>query len=243
MNSIGKYIIFLFSMFTNRVSFKTYFHQTLDECVDIGIKSVVIITIVSVFIGAVTGIQIKFNLNSPFAQDFLVGFGVRNMVILELAPTVMCIILAGKVGSNIASQIGSMRISEQIDALEIMGINPTTYLVLPKIMASVFTFPLLIIVSGFLSIYSGYLATTLILTVAPDDYIHGLRYMFDPFTIRFALYKTVTFAFLISSIAAYKGYYVFGGAIAVGRASTEAVTNSCIAILAADYVLTQLLLY
>jgi phospholipid/cholesterol/gamma-HCH transport system permease protein len=229
-------------MFMNRVSLKTYVQQTLEECIDIGIKSIVIITIVSVFMGAVTGIQIHHNLQSPFAQDFLVGYGVRNMVLLELAPTVMAIIFAGKVGSNIASQIGSMRISEQIDALEIMGINPTTYLVLPKVVASIFTYPLLVILSGFLSIYSGYLATTLILSIAPDDYIYGLRFMFDPFLVRFALYKAVAFAFLVSSIASYKGYYVFGGAVAVGQASTNAVTNSCIAILGADYVLTQLLL-
>jgi phospholipid/cholesterol/gamma-HCH transport system permease protein len=242
MKSIGKYLIFLRSMFTNRVTLKTYFQQTIDECIDIGIKSLTIITIVSIFMGAVTGIQISYNLKSPFTQDFLVGYGVRNMVLLELAPTVMAIIFAGKVGSNIASQIGSMRISEQIDALEVMGVNPTTYLVLPKIIASLFTYPLLVILSGFLCIYSGYLATTLILSIAPDDYIYGLRFMFDPFSFRFALYKAVTFAFLVSSIAAYKGYYVFGGAVAVGQASTEAVTNSCIAILAADYVLTQLLL-
>lgn len=242
MKSIGKYVLFLRSLFVNRVSFKTYAQQVLEECIDIGVSSVLIITIVAVFMGAVTGIQISYNLKSPFAQDFLVGYGVRNMVLLELAPTVMAIIFAGKVGSNIASQLGSMRISEQIDALEVMGINTTTYLVLPKIIASLFTYPLLVIVAGFLAIYSGYLATTLILSIAADDYIYGLRFLFDPFTIRFALYKALTFAFLVSSIAAYKGYYVFGGAVAVGQASTEAVTNSCIAILAADYVLTQLLL-
>jgi phospholipid/cholesterol/gamma-HCH transport system permease protein len=242
MTGIGKYIIFLRSMFMNRVSFKTYLSQTLDECIAIGVNSVVIITIVSIFMGAVAGIQITYNLKSPFAENFLVGYGVRNMVLLELAPTVMAIIFAGKVGSNIASQIGSMRISEQIDALEIMGINPTTYLVLPKIIASLFTYPLLVILAEFVAIYSGYLATTLILAIPPEAYIDGLQFMFDPFTVYFSLYKAITFAFLVSSIASYKGYYVFGGAFAVGQASTEAVTNSCIAILGEDYVLTQLLL-
>ena len=135
-----------------------------------------------------------------------------------------------------------MRITEQIDALEVMGINPTTYLVLPKILASILMYPLLVILSGTLSIYSGYLAAKFVLPMAAEDYIYGIRLMFEPYTIQFAIYKSLAFAFLVSSIAAYKGFYVFGGAVAVGRASTEAVTNSCIAILAADYVLTQLLL-
>ena len=242
MKSLGKYCLFLCSMFSNRVAWKTYFQQTIDECINIGICSITIVSIVSIFIGAVTCIQISYNLKSPFAQDFLVGFGVRNMVILELAPTVMAIIFAGKVGSNIASQLGSMRITEQIDALEVMGINPTTYLVLPKIIASIFMYPLLVILSGSLAIYSGYLAAKFVLTMAAEDYIYGIRFMFEPYTIQFAIYKSIAFAFLVSSIASYKGFYVFRGAVAVGQASTEAVTNSCIAILAADYVLTQLLL-
>jgi len=243
MKSIGKYFLFLRSMFLNRVSLKTYIQQIFDECVAIGVSSIFIVAIVSTFIGAVTGIQLSYNLlKTPLSQDFFIGYGVRNMVILELAPTVNAIVFAGKVGSNIASQLGSMRISEQIDALEVMGINTTTYLVLPKILAGLFTYPLLVIIAGFLAIYSGYLATTLVLSVAPEDYIYGLRFIFDPYTIRFALYKSLAFAFLTTSIAAYKGFYVFGGAVAVGKASTSAVTNGCIAILVADYVLTQLLL-
>ncbi len=242
LKSVGAYSIFLCSMFSNRVKWKIYFQQIIDECIDIGIRSLTIVVIVSIFMGAVTCIQISYNLKSPFVQDFLVGYGVRNMVILELAPTIMAIIFAGKVGSNIASQLGSMRITEQIDALEVMGINPTTYLVLPKILASILMYPLLVILSGTLSIYSGYLAAKFVLPMAAEDYIYGIRLMFEPYTIQFAIYKSLAFAFLVSSIAAYKGFYVFGGAVAVGRASTEAVTNSCIAILAADYVLTQLLL-
>lgn len=242
LKSVGKYSLFLYSMFFNRVSWKIYCQRTIDECIVIGIRSITIVTIVSVFMGGVTCIQISYNLESPFAQDFLVGFGVRNMVILELAPTVMAVIFAGKVGSNIASQLGSMRITEQIDALEVMGINPTTYLVLPKILAAIFMYPLLVILSGTLSIYSGYLAAQFVLPMAAEDYIYGIRFMFDPYTIQFALCKSLAFAFLVSSIASYKGFYVFGGAVAVGQASTQAVTYSCIAILAADYVLTQLLL-
>ena len=242
MKGIGRYCIFLRSMFSNRIAWKIYFQQIVDECIDVGIGSIIIVSIVSVFMGAVTCIQISYNLESPLAQDFLVGFGVRNMVILELSPTIMAIIFAGKVGSNIASQLGSMRITEQIDALEVMGINPTTYLVLPKIIASVIMYPLLVILSGFLAIYSGYLAAKFVLAMASAEYVHGLRFLFEPYTIQFAIYKSLVFAFLVSSIACYKGFFVFGGAVAVGQASTQAVTNSCIAILVADYILTQLLL-
>jgi phospholipid/cholesterol/gamma-HCH transport system permease protein len=229
-------------MLINRERFRTYVRQTLDECVTIGVQSIVIVTVVSVFMGAVMSIQLKYNLQSPLAGDFLVGFGVRNMTILELSPTVMAIVFAGRVGSNIAGQLGSMRISEQIDALEIMGINTTSYLVLPKILATLLTYPLLVIISAFLTMLSGLFAAEFVVNIAPDDYIHGLRYNFDPYSLNFAMYKSLAYAFLISSISAYRGFYISGGAVAVGKASTQAVTDSCIAILLADYVLTQLLL-
>ena len=230
-------------MFVNRESFKTYVWQTLDECVAIGVNSILIVVIVSIFMGAVMGIQVYYNLQTPFPSDFLVGYSVRNMSILEMSPTVMAVIFAGRVGSNIAGQLGSMRISEQIDALEIMGINTTSYLVLPKILATILTYPLLVIISAFLSIYSGFVAAELVVSVAPEDYIYGLRFNFDPYSVYFALYKSLAFAFLISSISAYRGFYISGGALAVGKASTRAVTDSCIAILLADYVLTHLLLH
>ena len=242
MDGLGRYFIFLHSMLINRERFRTYVRQTLDECVTIGVQSIVIVTVVSVFMGAVMSIQLKYNLQSPLAGDFLVGFGVRNMTILELSPTVMAIVFAGRVGSNIAGQLGSMRISEQIDALEIMGINTTSYLVLPKILATLLTYPLLVIISAFLTMLSGLFAAEFVVNIAPDDYIHGLRYNFDPYSLNFAMYKSLAYAFLISSISAYRGFYISGGAVAVGKASTQAVTDSCIAILLADYVLTQLLL-
>ena len=229
-------------MLVNRESFKTYVRQTLDECVVIGVQSIVIVIVVSVFIGAVMSIQLKYNLHSPLANDWMIGLGVRNMTILELSPTVMAIVFAGRVGSNIAGQLGSMRISEQIDALEIMGINTTSYLVLPKILATLLMYPLLVIISIFLSIISGLFAAEFVVNIAPDDYIYGLKYNFDPYSFNFAMYKSLAYAFLISSISAYRGFYISGGAVAVGKASTRAVTDSCIAILLADYVLTQLLL-
>lgn len=230
-------------MLINRESVKTYVRQTLEECVSIGVNSILLVAVVSIFTGAVASIQIYHTLSSPLLGHFLVGYGVREMTILETAPTVMALVFAGRVGSSIAGQLGSMRISEQIDALEILGINTTSYLVLPKILASILTYPLLVLISAFLAIYSGLIAAEFVVSVAPEDYIHGLRHLFSPSSLYFALYKSVVYAFLISSISAYRGFYIAGGAVAVGKASTRAVTDSCIAILLADYILTQLLLH
>jgi phospholipid/cholesterol/gamma-HCH transport system permease protein len=243
MKSIGRYFIFLHSMFVNRESVRTYVRQTIEECVSIGVNSIFLVAIVSIFTGAVASIQIYHTLSSPLLGNFLVGYGVREMTILETAPTVMAIVFAGRVGSSIAGQLGSMRISEQIDALEILGVNTTSYLVLPKILASILTYPLLVIVSAFLAIYSGLVAAEFVVSVAQEDYIYGLRHTFDPYSLYFAIYKSLVYAFLISSISAYRGFYISGGAVAVGKASTRAVTDSCIAILLADYILTQLLLH
>jgi phospholipid/cholesterol/gamma-HCH transport system permease protein len=161
---------------------------------------------------------------------------------LELAPTIMAIVYAGKVGSNIAGELGTMRITEQIDALEVMGINATSYLVLPKVIASMLMYPMLVILSAFLSIYGGYLTSIATGMISGYDYVYGIRYEFVEFNIFFAMIKAFVFAFLVASISAYKGFFTTGGALEVGRSSTAAVTNSCIAILLADYLLAQLLL-
>jgi phospholipid/cholesterol/gamma-HCH transport system permease protein len=241
MKSLGRYFIFIGSLFVKRETFNTYVKLTIEEAMIIGIKSLTIVIIVSTFIGAVTAVQTAYNLVSPLIPDSIIGTIVRDMTILELAPTITALVFAGKVGSNIAGGLGTMRITEQIDALEVMGINATSYLVLPKILAAMITYPLLVILAGFLSIYGGYLAGTLSGVVTPQDYIYGLRFEFNDFTVTAALIKAVVFAFLISSISAFKGYYTKGGALEVGIASTSAVTNSCIAVLLADYVLVQLL--
>jgi phospholipid/cholesterol/gamma-HCH transport system permease protein len=234
--------MFLGMMFVNREKFRTYLKLTIDECITIGFNSLFIVVIISVFIGAVTAVQTAYNLVSPFIKEFIIGTIVRDMTILELAPTTTAIVFAGKVGSNIASGLGTMRITEQIDALEVMGINSASYLVLPKIIASLITYPMLVVIAGFLSIWGGYIAGTLTGSVTPEDYIYGIRIDFNQFNITFALIKAVSFAFLVSSIAAFKGYYTRGGALEVGIASTNAVTTSCIAILLADYLLAQLLI-
>lgn len=234
--------MFLGSLFRNRESFKTYLRLTLDEAILIGVNSVLIIVIVSTFIGAVTAVQTAYNLVSPLIANYVISLIVRDMTLLELAPTITAIVFAGKVGSSIAGGLGTMRITEQIDALEVMGINSVSYLVLPKIVATIFVYPMLVIISGFLSIFGGYIAGILTGVITETEYIYGIRADFNEFTVTFALIKSVVFAFLIASISSYKGYYTSGGALEVGQASTSAVTNSCIAILTADYLLAQLLL-
>jgi phospholipid/cholesterol/gamma-HCH transport system permease protein len=241
-SNLGSYFIFLGSLLRNREKFKTYVKLIFEECKEIGVNSIVIVSIVSSFIGAVTCIQTAYNLVSPLVPKYTIGLIVRDMTLLELAPTITCVVLSGKVGSNIAGGLGTMRISEQIDALEVMGINSISYLVLPKIVACLITFPMLVILSAFLSIYGGYLAGTLTGNITPQEYIYGIRSDFNEFNIPFMLLKAFVFAFLISSISAYNGYYTKGGALEVGIASTNAVTRACISVLIADYVLAQLLL-
>jgi len=242
MHGIGRYFIFMGNLFIKREPLKTYLKQILDECIKVGIDSIVIVTIVSSFIGAVTCIQTAYNLVSPLLPRYVISLVVRDMTLIELAPTITAIVFAGKVGSNIAGELGTMKISEQVDALEVMGINSVSFLGLPKIVACVLMYPMLVVLAGFLAILGGYLAGTLTGVITPQDYIYGIRAEFQEFNVTFALIKSVVFAFLISSISSYKGYYTTGGALEVGQASTSAVTNSCIAILVADYLLAQLLL-
>jgi phospholipid/cholesterol/gamma-HCH transport system permease protein len=234
--------MFLGQLFVKRETFLTYVRQVIDECILIGIDSLVIVTIVSTFIGAVTTVQTAYNLVSPLIPDYVISLVVRDMTLLELAPTITAIVFAGKVGSNIAGELGTMRITEQIDALEVMGINSISFLALPKIVASLLMYPMLVILAGYLSIVGGYFAGTVTNVITPEDYIYGIRADFNEFNVTFALIKSVVFAFLVASISAFKGFYTTGGALEVGKSSTSAVTNSCIAILVADYLLAELLL-
>lgn len=242
IKELGKYFIFLGQLFVNRESFKTHYKLVLDECISIGIGSVFIVALVSTFMGAVTTVQTAYNMVSPLIPDYVISQVVREMTILELAPTIIAIIFAGKVGSSMAGGLGTMRITEQIDALEVMGVNSVSYLVLPKIVASLLMYPLLVVVAGVCALLGGYLAGTLAGIITPNDYVFGIRSSFNEFTITFALIKAFVFAFLVSSISSYKGYNTQGGALEVGISSTQAVTNSVIAVLLADYFLAQLLL-
>lgn len=242
IKEIGKYFIFIGHLFINRETFKTYYKLVLEECVSIGIGSLFLVALVSTFIGAVTTVQTAFNMVSPLIPDYIISQVVREMTVLELAPTIIAVIYAGKVGSSMAGGLGTMRITEQIDALEVMGINSVSYLVLPKIIASVLMYPLLVIVAGVCALVGGYIVGTLTGIITPNDYVYGLRSTFNEFTITFAMIKSIVFAFLVASISSYQGYYTQGGALEVGVSSTKAVTNSVIAVLLADYFLAQLLL-
>ncbi|HBH21936.1 MAG TPA: ABC transporter permease [Cytophagales bacterium] len=242
MKAIGKYFIFLGLLLVKRERFMVYVRLILDECIKIGVGSLVIVSIVSTFIGAVTCIQTAYNLVSPLIPNYIIALIVRDMTLLELAPTITAIVFAGKVGSNIASELGTMKISEQVDALEVMGINSISFLALPKIMASLITYPMLVILAAFLSHMGGYLAGTLTEAITPTEYIYGIRAEFQAYSVFFALQKSFVFAFLVSSISSFEGYYTSGGALEVGKSSTSAVTKSCISILIADYLLAELLL-
>jgi len=242
MKAVGRYFTFLYLLTIKRERFSTYVKLVIDECIKVGIDSIFIVVIISTFIGAVTAVQTSYNLVSPWIPNYIVSLVVRDMVLLELAPTITAIVFAGKVGSNIASELGTMRITEQIDALEVMGINSASFLGLPKILACLLMFPLLVILAGFLAIWGGYVASILTGELTPDEYIYGIRAEFIEFNVTFALIKSFAFAFLVSSISSFTGYYTRGGALEVGKASTTAVTSSCIAILIADYALAQTLL-
>lgn len=242
MRTFGNFLLFIGSLFSRGEAFRILFNRTIDEAILIGINSIFIVAIVSTFIGAVTCVQVAYNLTNALIPRSTIGFMVREMTILELAPTITSIVLAGKVGSNIAGGLGTMKITDQVDALEVMGINSASYLVLPKIIASLIMFPLLVIVAMTLSIGGGYVAGTVTGALTATEYIEGIRDAFVPYNIVFSLIKSVVFAFLISSISSYEGYYTKGGALEVGASSTNAVTKSIIAVLIADFVLAKLLL-
>jgi phospholipid/cholesterol/gamma-HCH transport system permease protein len=238
----GRYLLMIKGMFSKPENGKMYWKEFMHQCGEIGIGSLGIVALISFFIGAVSTLQTAYQLVSPIIPKSTIAQIVRDTIILEFAPTLVCIVLAGVIGSKIASELGNMRVSEQIDALEIMGINTKTYLVLPKIAAALLTIPMLIIIAGGLGIWGGRLAGTLSGILSPQEFDTGLLNSFVPYNVYFALIKAYTFAFIISSISAFYGYHVNGGALEIGRASTKSVVVSCIAILFADYILSQLLL-
>src|SRR5215208_4864280 len=221
-NDIGRYLLMIKGMFSRPENMKMYWKEFIHQCSEIGIGSLGIVSIISVFMGAVSTIQTAYQLVITLITPSTIAQIVRNTVILEFAPTLVCIVLAGVVGSKIASELGNMRVSEQIDALEIMGINSKTYLVLPKIVAALVVIPMLVIIAGVLGIWGGRLAGSLTGIVPPATFDQGLLEAFSPYNVIFALYKAYTFSFIISSISAFFGYYVKGGALEIGRASTKA---------------------
>ncbi|NOU61235.1 MlaE family ABC transporter permease [Marinifilum caeruleilacunae] len=239
---VGKFSRFLILVLSKPEKGKLFFSQIVKEIHKLGINSIGIVVIISLFMGAVIALQTAYNLMNPLLPEYLVGYTTRESMILEFSSTIVGLILAGKVGSNIASEIGSMRVTEQIDALEIMGINSASYLILPKIVAAIFINPFLYVLSVFVGILGGLLASYLTSTVPLSDFIYGTQFGFIPYYITYSLVKTVVFAFIITAIPSYYGYYVKGGALEVGKASTKAVVNSSILILLANVILTQILL-
>ena len=242
LEHIGKYFMMLWLVFSKPEKWSVFRKKVFEEIQLIGINSIVIVGVMSVFMGGVMSLQVASNMDSPLLPEYTIGYITRSTTILEFSPTVISLILAGKAGSNIASEVGTMRTTEQIDALEMMGVNSLSYLVLPKVTASVLFFPVLIIFSMGLCIIGGWLSIVLSGLSTTETYVLGLRSFFVPFNIVYALVKTVVFAFLIISIASYYGYYTKGGALDVGRSSTQAVVTSSIAILVANLLLTQMLL-
>ena len=242
ISNIGKYFVMLSVIFRRpkkRDIFKT---RLFNELVIIGMNSLPIVMLMSAFMGGVIALQTASNITSPLLPAYTIGYITQSSTILEFSPTIISLILAGKVGSNIASEIGTMRVTDQIDALEIMGVNSLSYLILPKIIAAVLFFPVLIIFSMVLSIFGGWISLILSDLCSTETYLLGIRTDFKVFNIFYALTKTVVFGFLIASIASFYGYYVKGGAINVGKASTQAVVISSICILIANFILTQMIL-
>ncbi|MCR6721134.1 MAG: ABC transporter permease [Chitinophagaceae bacterium] len=240
--NIGRFLLMLKGMFSKPENGKMYWKEFMHQCSEIGVGSLGIVAIISVFIGAVSTLQTAYQLLSPLIPKSTIAQIVRDTVILEFAPTLTCIVLAGVVGSKIASELGNMRVSEQIDALEIMGINTKSYLIMPKIIAGMLMIPLLVVIAMALGIWGGRFAGEMAGILSTETFDKGLHEAFVPYNVTFALAKSYTFAFIICSIPAFYGYYVQGGALEIGRASTKAVVVSCIMLLFADYLLSALLL-
>ncbi len=239
---IGEYFILMGKTLRRPDRWRMFFRQLSKELEKQGLQSVLIVVIVSFFMGAIMTMQTKLNTSNPLLPTYSTGLVTRDCILLEFSSTILCLLLAGKVGSNIASEIGTMRITEQIDALEIMGVNSANYLILPKIVAFMLMMPFLVIISMGVGLFGGYCIGLFTDVITVADYLLGIQYAFIPFYVWYSLIKTTVFAFIISSMASYYGYYAYGGALEVGHASTKAVVNSSIMILLFNLMLTNLLL-
>jgi phospholipid/cholesterol/gamma-HCH transport system permease protein len=232
----------MFVVFSRPEKFQIFRKRLFEEIQGIGINSIPIVALMSTFMGAVIALQTASNMDNPLLPDYTIGYITQSSTILEFSPTIISLILAGKVGSNVASEIGTMRVTEQIDALEIMGVNSLTFLVLPKVTAAILFFPVLVIFSMALSLIGGWAVLVTSDLATTEIYVLGIRSFFEVYNVVYALTKTIVFGFLIVSIASFYGYYTKGGALDVGKASTQAVVSSSIAILIANFILTQIML-
>ena len=237
----GRYLMLMGRVFSVPERMRMFMKQYVKEMAQLGVNSIGIVLLISFFIGAVICIQMKLNIQSPWMPRWVSGYTTREIMLLEFSSSIMCLILAGKVGSNIASEIGTMRVTQQIDALEIMGVNSASYLILPKIMGLITIMPFLVIFSSAMGIVGAYATAYIGHIMAPDDLTLGLQHSFKSWFVWMSIIKSLFFAFIISSVPAFFGYTVEGGSVNVGKASTDAVVSSSALILFSDVFLTQLL--
>lgn len=239
----GRYILFMQAVISKPEKWKYFRDQVFTESLNIGIGSLVVVTLISFFAGAVSTIQIAYQLVTGLVPEYVIGRIVRDSNILEFSPTITCLVLAGKVGSHIASEIGTMKVSEQIDALEVMGINSANFVTLSKLTAGFITIPLLVVYAMFFSLIGGAISGMLSGLISVDYFVKGLRSDFELYSVIFCLVKAFTFAIIITTVSAYHGYRTEGGALEVGESSTKAVVYSCMAIVFFDYIISQLMLF
>ena len=242
IHHLGRYALLMIQVFKKPEKGSIYLKRIIYEMDRLGLGSIGIVAFLSVFVGAVLTIQMAFNIDSPLVPLYTIGYATRKSIILEFSPTIMSLILAGKVGSQIAGEIGTMRVTEQIDALEIMGINPATYLIFPKIVAAMIFNPFLILMSMVLAMIGGWLSGISSGLITTYDYVYGLQAYYSFYDVSYALIKTVFFAFIITSVSGYFGFYTKGGALEVGESSTRAVVVSSVSIIIFNLILTNLLL-
>ena len=238
---LGRFLLWIRQVFSKPENFKMYWKETMRQMNDIGIGSLIIVILISTFMGAVMAVQISYQLGGQLIPRYYVGYLVRDITIIELAPTITCLVLAGKVGSNMAAEIGGMRQKEHIDAMEIMGVNTSAFLVMPKIFAAVCVVPLLVAVAALVSILGAYISSVPTGLFTTAEYIEGIRAFFEPWNVLMMFVKAVVFGFILAAISCYQGYFVTGGSIELGKASTTAVVMSNIVILIADYIIAVVL--
>ena len=241
LESLGRYIVWMGSVFSRPEKWSMYWKETLRQMEDIGIGSLTVVGLISIFIGAVTAVQFSYQLDGTLVPRYYIGYIVRDLAIIESAPTITCLVLAGKVGSNMAAELGGMRQKEHIDAMEIMGVNTSAYLVLPKIVASLVVIPMLVTLAAYVAVIGGYAAVVLPGELTNDEYVRGLRSFFDPYNVTMMYVKAAVFSFILTTVSCFQGYFVTGGSIELGRASTLAVVYSNVLILVADFLIALLL--
>lgn len=242
LNQLGDYVLLMKKSITVPTRWSMFFKQLIREIYKLGVDSIWIVIVISIFIGTVIAIQISLNISSPLIPKFTIGYTTREIILLEFSSSIMCLILAGKVGSNIASEIGTMRVTEQIDAMEMMGVNSANFLIMPKIAGLMLFIPILVIFSMITGIAGGVGASYLGNGMTPASFEFGLQYYFNPYYITYSIIKSLFYAFIIASVSSYFGYTVKGGSLMVGKASTNSVVMNSIMILLADVLLTHIML-